>query len=368
MPANISSSANRDPNRSRIVRESGKISWRSPSNIALVKYWGKSPGQIPSSPSISMTLSESVSEVSIGYRVSGVRRGVEVEFEFEGEKNLKFEQRFLGYLHSLLDSGHLVLPGNIQLQISSHNSFPHSAGIASSASGFSALALGLVTMENEIFGKSLTGGLLLRKSAILARLGSGSATRSLYGGFVTWGKSTEYKQSFDEYGQPLSIPVHPDFQQLRDAILIVSSKEKSVSSSHGHALMMQHPYAESRFAQADSNFIGLIRALGNGNRESFTDITEHEALSLHALMMSSKPGFILMHPNTIRIIEKMRSFRQATGSFVCFTLDAGPNIHLIYPGELETEVKQFINDELLAFCEEGRWIDDRIGDGPVRLA
>jgi diphosphomevalonate decarboxylase len=315
-----------------------------------------------------MTLNDSVSEVNVRYRIQGSgKTNVGIVFEFEGERNRKFEKRISEYIHSLVDTGYLDFPGRVQLEIRSHNSFPHSAGIASSASGFSALALCLVTLENEISGKTIPEEEFLRRCALLARLGSGSATRSLYGSYVTWGRSKVFGGSCDEFGQPLPVKVHPSFLHLHDSILIVSSGEKSVSSSQGHAMMNNHPYAVDRFQQADVNFGTLIRALETGDIQAFIDITEYEALNLHALMMSSNPGYILMKPNTIQIIEKVRAFRQSTGLFLCFTLDAGPNIHLLYPSEQRSPVLDFIKKELIRFCENDRWIDDRMGNGPVRL-
>jgi diphosphomevalonate decarboxylase len=341
------------------------IRWQSPSNIALIKYWGKTGNQIPSSPSISMTLSRSVSVVGIRYRVSGSRKGMGIGFEFEGERNEKFEQRIQNYLGSLVS----LMPflDQLEMKIESRNTFPHSAGIASSASGFSALALCLCSMEQDLFGTLSDPGQFFRKASYLARLGSGSAARSVYGGFVTWGKAKALGASADEYAQPLTIPVHPVYNGLRDTILIVSSKEKSLSSSQGHVLMKDHPYARDRFAQADENYQALLRCLESGDIMDFLDIAEHEALSLHALMMSSRPGYTLMHPNTIPVLERVREFRKQTGIPVGFTLDAGPNVHLLFPQEREQHVSRFVRERLKERCENGQIIEDQIGSGPVQL-
>ena len=94
------------------------------------------------------------------------------------------------------------------------------------------------------------------------------------------------------------------------------------------------------------------------------NITESEALQLHALMMCSNPSYILMKPNTLRIIEAIRSFRNETQIPLCFTLDAGPNVHLLYPESEAEKVEQFIKDELASYCTDGRWIADHVGDGP----
>jgi diphosphomevalonate decarboxylase len=84
-------------------------------------------------------------------------------------------------------------------------------------------------------------------------------------------------------------------------------------------------------------------------------------------MMSSDPSFLLIEPNTLNIVHVIRRFRKETSVPVCFTLDAGPNVHLLYPGESESLVKEWIREELMKYCENGKWIDDRIGDGPERI-
>lgn len=350
---------------SEFTPESRTVRWQSPSNIALIKYWGKKENQIPSSPSISMTLSRSVSEVRIQYQAALQGKGLQVEFSFEGEKNERFEQRIHQYLQLLIPQ--LPFLDQLHLKIESRNSFPHSAGIASSASGFSALALCLCTIENVFFNDLSDPHAFLRKASCLARMGSGSAARSVYGGYTTWGKTGNLVASADEYALPLETEIHPVFRAMNDTILIISSKEKSISSSAGHGMMVNHPYAEARFRQADENYRTMIRSLERGDMEQFISITEQEALSLHALMMSSRPGYMLLHPHTVLILDRIRKYRETTGHPICFTLDAGPNVHLLYPAASGEAVRQFIAEELLPLCEDGRWIDDRIGEGPVQL-
>jgi diphosphomevalonate decarboxylase len=350
---------------SEFTPEYRTVGWQSPSNIALVKYWGKKENQIPSNPSISMTLCRSVSEVQIRYQASPQRKALQLDYSFEGAKNVKFEQRIHRYLQSLIPE--LPFLDQLHLKIDSRNSFPHSAGIASSASGFSALALCLCTIENAFFNDLPDPNAFLKKASFLARLGSGSAARSIYGGYTTWGKISDSIASVDEYALPLETDIHPLFRNMQDTILIVSSKEKSISSSAGHGMMVNHPYAEARFRQADENYRAMIRSLESGDMERFIRITEQEALSLHALMMSSRNGYLLMQPYTVLILERIRNYRQTTGHPVCCTLDAGPNVHLLYPAAYQEAVGQFITAELMPLCEDGRWIDDRIGEGPVQL-
>ncbi|MBW6460633.1 MAG: hypothetical protein K0B08_08675 [Bacteroidales bacterium] len=342
----------------------GRISWRSPSNIALVKYWGKKPVQIPANPSLSMTLSRAFTETTLEFRpCSQDEKGPGLEFWFEGRKQPDFEKKIAAYLDSIKQE--LPFLSDLHLVLSSRNTFPHSTGIASSASGMSALGLCLVTLSASFGGPEPGSADFFRTASRLSRLASGSACRSIYGGYTIWGEMKEIEGTSDEYAVPVPFTVHPVFQDIRDAILVVSSREKLVSSRGGHALMEGHPYALPRYRMANDHLLQLAGAMQTGDMEEFVRITETEALNLHAMMMSSEQSYILFEPGTIHIINAIRRYRKETGVPVCFTLDAGPNVHMLYPGKHETAVRQWIDDELKQYLENGQWIDDHIGHGPV---
>jgi len=143
--------------------------------------------------------------------------------------------------------------------------------------------------------------------------------------------------------------------------------EKKVSSTVGHDLMFGHPFAEKRFEQAHENLSKIKAILEAGDIENFIKIVESEALTLHAMMMTSMPYFILMKPNTLEIINKIWKFRSETQIPVCFTLDAGANVHVLYPEKNKAEVLQFIKDELVGYCQNGQYICDEIGSGSIAL-
>lgn len=335
--------------------------WRCPSNIALVKYWGKREFQKPMNQSLSFVLQNSFTETSVELFSDGEQK---VEFFFEGIPHV-FKERIEIYLCNL--SVKLGWIENYNFRIRSRNSFPHSAGIASSASSFGALALCIAELHYAILGKEPDNPDLWRKASELARMGSGSACRSIYPGFSIWGKAPLFESCSDEYAIPIYEGINPVFYGLRDAILIVDSGKKEVSSSTGHALMNEHVYQSARIAQAQQNLHELYLAMLTGNKEIFIEVVESEALSLHALMMTSHPSYMLLKPNTLEIINRVRHFRQKTTLPVCFTLDAGPNIHLLYFKKNEQEIKAFIEEELAELCENKMWIDDRIGKGPERI-
>lgn len=342
-----------------------RLAWQSPSNIALVKYWGKHGRQLPANPSLSLTLSNSVTRMEMIAMPTSKGQGKLESFYFEGQLNPGFAARFGTIIQSL----HPEFPflADFDLRIDSSNTFPHSAGIASSASGFSALALCLTSLAKHVMNDEISEEEFLQKASFISRLGSGSACRSIYRGFTTWGKTPEYSGSDDHYAIPINDSIHPVFSDLKDAVLLISSRPKAVSSSQGHSLMNDHPYRQARINQANGNMHLLAGALLKGDWNSFIEVAESEAMSLHALMMSSSPGFILMEPSTIEVIRRIRDYRRQSTKPLCFTLDAGPNVHLIYRRGDKIEITAFITAELIPLCESGAWIDDGAGTGPKRL-
>ena len=339
----------------------GKVGWQSPSNIALVKYWGKRGKQLPQNPSISFTLSECRTETFIQYKKAD---SFDFKFFFEGQENTAFGAKIEKFLHD--NETFFPFINQLHLMVESRNTFPHSSGIASSASSMSAFVMCLLEVESLLGGPS-TGSGALTKASYFSRLASGSASRSVYPKMALWGTTEAYEGSSDEYAVPLENDIHPVFKTYRDSILIVSGETKSVSSRAGHGLMEGNPYAPARYAQANENIKNLLTALKSGDLETFMTITESEALQLHALMMCSNPSFILMKPNTLRIIEEVRRFRNETHIPLCFTLDAGPNVHLLYPDSEADKVENFIKENLSSYCNDGRWIADHVGDGPKKL-
>jgi len=341
------------------------VSWRSPSNIALVKYWGKKDKQIPLNPSVSFTLSKSFTETKVTYNKINSGTEITLSLLFEGKPNLPFEERLLKFVKSI--ATYVPVLNGMHLMVESNNSFPHSSGIASSASGFSALALCLISIEKEITGSLHQFDDFFQKASFIARLGSGSAARSVYGGINLWGKTANVLASTNEYSIDITHACHPIFKTYCDAILIVTDKTKKVSSSVGHSLMNNHRFASVKFDVAFENTTKILNILKLGEQSDFVHIIEEEALMLHAMMMTSSPSYLLMEPNTLAIINKIRNFRADTNIQVCFTLDAGANVHLLYPENEINNVHKFIQLELAPLCVHNRWIDDNVGIGSTQL-
>ena len=347
------------------LKEEGTVSYSSPSNIALVKYWGKRENQIPANPSISFTLAACVTKTSVQYKKKA-KKSEEFSFDlfFEGEEKEEFKPKINTFLKRI--EVYLPFLKEYHFVINTSNSFPHSSGIASSASGMSALALCFMEMERT-FLKNLSEEHFNRKVSFLSRLGSGSACRSIEGPLVQWGETASIEGSSNLFGIKYPYKVHEVFNNFHDTILLVDKGEKQVSSTVGHELMHGHPFAAQRFDQAHTNLEKLKSVLADGNLDTFINIVESEALTLHAMMMTSNPYFILMKPNTLSIINAIWKFRQESNTHVCFTLDAGANVHVLYPENEKDIVFPFIKEKLVPFCQNGQYICDRIGLGAKKL-
>ncbi|MFC4095197.1 diphosphomevalonate/mevalonate 3,5-bisphosphate decarboxylase family protein [Euzebyella saccharophila] len=353
------------PNSYKNLPASGKSSWRSPSNIALVKYWGKRENQIPANPSISFTLNSCFTTTTVSYeKLKEKQHQFSFDFLFEGSPKEEFKPKIQTFLTRI--QAYLPFLTEYHLVIESSNSFPHSSGIASSASGMSALALCLMDMEKEL-NPTIHLDFFNQKASFLARLGSGSACRSVEGPLVQWGSYRGIENSSDLYGVPYPYITHAVFQDFCDTVLLVDKGEKTVSSTVGHGLMHHHPFAEQRFQQAHSNLDKLKTIFETGDLEGFIQVVESEALTLHAMMLTSSPYFILMKPNTLTIINKIWAFRGESNSHLCFTLDAGANVHVLYPAEEKTVVLKFIKEELAPLCQNGQFIEDQVGTGAIKL-
>ena len=362
--------------------EDGSFTWKAPSNIALVKYWGKRELQEPENPSISFTLSNCFTETTLEFTKNKIpkifsvpdnntdfkqslsQRTFKFEIFLDGVKKPEFSKKISEFVVRIARLVPFIT--DYDCVIKTHNSFPHSSGIASSASGMAALALCIMSMEKAL-NPSMTDELFYKKASFLARLGSGSAARSIKGELVVWGEHFEIENSSDWYGVKFPHKVHENFKNYQDTILLVDKGEKVVSSTVGHNLMHGHPFAEKRFEQANENLSTLSKILQKGDVKAFVNLVESEALTLHAMMMTSNPFFILMKPNTLEIINKIWEFRARTNSNVCFTLDAGANVHVLFPEKEKELVNTFVVNELVQFCQKNEYICDSVGSGAKQM-
>lgn len=318
--------------------------------------------QLPANPSISFTLDNALSDTSVEAISSESQSGISVELYFESQRNEAFEVKIKGFLEKAVSAFPWL--NHHHLLINSTNTFPHSSGIASSASAFSALALCLCSIDEQM--KGISDPAFFEKASHWARIGSGSACRSVYGGFNLWGQTTALNGSSDEYAVNIDDIIHPVFKTFKDTILIIEKGKKAVSSTAGHALLNTHPFADIRYASGFKNTELLLEVLESGDLDKFIQIVESEALMLHALMMTSPTPFILMKPHTLSVIEKIWDFRNQTGLHLLFTLDAGANVHLLNPESENDRVQEFVKNELVGYCQNGLYLCNAVGNGPIK--
>lgn len=288
-------------------------------NLAFLKYWGKrdSTLNIPINNSISMNL-DAVQTVTTVEFDAALTNDEVVVLEQGGSSRARFDQRVSRHLDRLRSLAESALPA----RVITRNSFPAGTGFASSASGFAALtlagaaALGLKLSEREL--------------SILARMGSGSASRSIPDGIVEWlaGDSSD-----TSYARQL---VPPDYWALVDIAVIVSREEKKVSSSEGHELAVNSPFWPVRLETLPGKYARMSQAIRERDFSTFGRELESEAMMMHTIMMTSahidgeswRSGIYYWTGDTLTLVQAVQEWR-AQGLQVYFTLDAGPTVHLI---------------------------------------
>ena len=348
---------------SKDIELDGIVKWTAPSNIAIVKYWGKLENQIPQNPSISLTLNESITTTSLSLKPKS-NTNLNLKFEFEGETNKAFEDKTRVFFKKIDKYFPFIL--NHDIEIKSKNNFPHSSGIASSASSMAALSACLVDFE-KMNNSEMSDDFFYKKASFISRIGSGSASRSICGPVVIWGESEAYENSNDLYAVNISNQTHEIFKDFNDTILIIDPGQKKISSTEGHKLMNKNPFSNQRYDIARKNVIDLKNILKSGDLDGFISIAESEALMIHSLMLTSNPSYILMKPNTLKVISKITEYRSESKLPICFTLDAGSNVHLLYPNNIKDKISDFINNELIKYCSSNKYIEDKVGSGPEKI-
>lgn len=281
----------------------------APANIAFIKYWGRKDAKLrlPYNPSISMNLSECVTTTTVEFS-----RDFEADSVTEGFGT----ERILKHI----DRMRKLAGSNEKVRVITQNSFPKSTGIASSASGFAALtvaaaaALGLTLSEKEL--------------TMLARLGSGSACRSIPDGFVKW----EGEFAYSLYP--------PDYWDLRDILVIIENKAKDVSSSAGHDAAPTSPLFQKRLQALPSRIARCEHALRTKDFIALGQVIEEDCLDMHRVMQTQTPPLYYWNENTKLVMRDIKK----SGLPVYFTIDAGPNVHVICEAKDEKRVVECLKN------------------------
>lgn len=316
------------------------------SNIAFIKYWGVADEtlNIPLSNSISMTLADAHTTTTVAWDDTGVlERDI---FVLDGAtQSTARSQRLTRHLDILRGLAGMTW----RAWVTSENNFPTASGIASSASGFAALTVaGCAALGLELDPTRLSA---------IARRSSGSASRSLFGGFVEWAQGDSDESS-------VAFPLHgPEHWDLWDVVAVVSGEEKKLSSAGGHLLAKTSPLLDGRIAQVTGWLAEVRAAIAERDIHRLGPVIELDALAMHSVMMTSTPSLLYWQSGTLEILQAVRRWREEEGLAVYFTIDAGPNVHLICQAADALEVET----RLGGLRSVERIITSRPGPGPQLL-
>ena len=283
---------------------------RAHSNIAFIKYWGNRNQQLrlPSNSSLSMNLSDLYTTTQVRWSRDLANDTLTINRAPASDDALRRASDHLAALRRRFGT-------NLFAQVESHNNFPMGAGIASSASAFAALTVAAAAALGEALPE--------RELTTLARLGSGSAARSIPAGFVEWHGGDTHEASYAETF------VAVDHWPLVDVIAIVSRAHKRIGSTAGHASADSSILQRTRVESVPARLDNLKQAIVLRDFDSFANIVEEDSNLMHAVMMTSKPPLFYWQPLSLKIMEAVRLWRTRDGIQACYTLDAGPNVHCI---------------------------------------
>lgn len=321
----------------------GKATAVSCANIAFIKYWGNRDSELrlPANGSLSMNMAGIETTTTVIFDERLTRDSLTINGNIQKDDVL---QRVSGHLDHIRKRAGL----NSHASVDSWNTFAMGTGLASSASAFAALTT----------AGCAAAGLDLKKSEIsaMARLGSGSASRSVPGGFVEWYKGKDHESSYAESIAP------PEHWNLVDLIAIVSEEHKKVGSTAGHGAADTSPLQGSRVADTPSRLSVCRKAILEQDFETFAVSIEHDALMMHAVMMTSQPPLLYWTPYTLTVMHAVIGWREQEGLPVCYTIDAGPNVHVLTTQEYD----EMLRERLEALVGKGRVLSATPG-GPARL-
>lgn len=287
----------------------GTATARAHPNIAFIKYWGNRDEafRLPANSSLSMNLGDLSTTTTIHFDPKLPKDELVINGQLADLPQTVRVFQFLDLVRQMATTEAFA-------RVESKNSFPSGVGIASSSSAFAALAL----------AASSAAGLNLDEQTLsrLARRGSGSASRSVPGGFVEWRAADKDEDSY-------AFSIAPaDHWDLTDCIAIVSEEEKHIGSTEGHALAATSPLQYARVQSAEGRLDLCRAAVMNRDFEALAKVVELDCHLMHAVMMTSQPALHYWLPASLEVMQAVREWR-ANATPVCYTLDAGANVHVI---------------------------------------
>jgi diphosphomevalonate decarboxylase len=301
---------------------------QAPSNIALIKYMGKKDGQlnIPTNASLSYTLSNLVTDVEL--ELSNQTNDTWQVFGHQPlELSEKAQQRFLKHFSMLKK----IFGVSQTFIVRSANNFPHSSGLASSASSFAALTRCACTALSELSGQMLPS---LEQQALWSRQGSGSSCRSFFSPWAIWA---------DASAKNIDLPFH----HLRHHVIIISRESKKTASSEAHAAVMSSPHWDGRPKRAEQRLQQLIFAFQSKDWAQAYQICWDEFIDMHNLFQTASPAFDYFQDKTHAILKTLQEFWVEHQDGPIVTMDAGPNIHLLFRDDQHALANHFIQTRLI---------------------
>lgn len=290
----------------------------APSNIAFIKYWGKKDEELrlPLNASISMNLTGAYTTTTVEFSPLYKKDTVTLS---DGVFSAEEKTRVVEFLDRVRERGGVRYCARIVTK----NTFPQATGAAASASGFAALTVAaFAAVGTTLSEKELT---------IFARLGSGSSCRSIPDGFVLWEKG---ETSDESYAHSLFPHTYWD---LRDVLVIVDTRKKKVSTSEGQKRITTSPFWKDRVRNVPPKIAQVIQALRERNLQHLGMVIEEDCLNMHHVMHTQNPPVVYWSKTTKKLMEEVINFRKG-GLPVYFTIDAGPNVHLICEAKNEKDV------------------------------
>lgn len=288
-------------------------------NIAFIKYWGNRDQtlRVPATGSISMNLAGLTTRTSVTFDAALKHDQLNINGNTANPQALKRVGEFLALIRKQAGIGWYA-------RVDSENNFPMGTGIASSASAFAALSL----------AASTAAGLQLDEAALsrLARRGSGSACRSIPAGFTEWQAG---QNNTDSYATSIAPQNH---WNVVDCIAMISQEHKSIGSSDGHLLANTSPLQQIRIQQTPQNIETCRQAILKRDFDAFAQVTELDCNLMHAVMMTSNPALFYWQPATLAVMHAVRAWRKS-GLSVCYTIDAGPNVHVFGVQENQAQIR-----------------------------
>lgn len=302
-----------------------KATAHAPSNIAFIKYWGKKneEDRLPANGSISMNLSNLYTTTTVEFSRLFIEDSVLIDdqvLDYETHRVIQHVNR-IRRLAGISD--------NVRIQ--SYNSFPTGRGLSSSASGFAALTVA----ASAASGLELTE----KELSMLARQGSGSACRSIPRGFVEW---VDGDTSEDSYAESLYAE---DYWDLRDIVVVTGTGRKEISTQEGMKITTNSPFYTTRLNHMNEKIHKIKKFLAKKDFHSFGELIEHEALEMHAVMMTSHPSLLYWTEKTVSIMKSVQRWRRE-GLSVYFTINTGQDIHLLCEGKNQDTIVSHIHKEI----------------------